>query len=438
MLAGFSRLDVTPPLGTLMAGYYRPRVAEGILDPIELNAVAFSDGERTAVIIAADFVGVTQERAAQIREMIEEKLGVPANNVTVAATHTHTSVRFGNKSIPETKSIAKTIEINHEGYISVLLSKFVDAARLAINDMKEATISVGEAETERQISYVRRFLMKDGQIRSFPKIIPDPNIVRAVGEPDNTLRLVKISREGANDIAIANFSTHPDTTTGPLFSADWPGHSRRFFEEENPGVNCLMLVGPQGDTNHIDVTKEGVQYGPEQSRAIGRVIANAINVAWNNTTPVKADKIVTDSRVIYNRTRTDGLEKYDESNRFLEDYFAKRIKAHAQELAAAKRVVNIRHMPIFQTIPVSTLRVGDVAFVGFGGEAFTEYANRARALAPDKYVVSITCANGYQGYLPTKSAYEDGGYESGGSAFSPSLEEEIMTEVKDMLEKSYN
>jgi hypothetical protein len=419
-----------------MAGYNRKRYAEGILDLIELNAVAFNDGESTSVIIMADFVGITQERISQIKKLIEDELGIPANNAFIAATHTHTAIRF---SAPEftISPVSAGTAIDDENYIAVLLRKFVDVARLAVNDMSEATFSVGEAQTSRQISFVRRFLMKNGEVRSFPKYIPDPNIVRALGDPDNTLRLVRITREGAKDIAIANFSTHPDTTTGSLFSADWPGHSRRYFEEEHPDVNCIMLVGPQGDTNHIDVTLEGRQYGPDKSREIGRVIADAINEAWKNTNPIKTDKIATDARVVYNRSRTDGLEKYDECMQFLEDYYAKRIKAHAQEIAAARRVVNIRNIPVFRTVPVSAMKVGDIAFVGFGGEAFTEYANRTRASQPDKYVISITCCNGYQGYLPTRSAYEDGGYESGSSAFSTTLEEEVVGEAIDMLNKLY-
>ena len=435
MLAGFARLDVTPPLGTPVAGYFKKRYAEGILDPIEINAVAFNDGENTSLIVIADFVGIKQERVAQIKSLIEAELGVPANNIFIAATHTHTAIGLATPDFSSSKVSASYLDGGF--FVEIILRKFVDAARLAIADMNEATFSVGEAQTKKQVSFVRRFLMKNGQVRSFPKYIPDPNIVRAMGEPDNTLRLVRINRKGAKDIAIANFSTHPDTTAGCLFSADWPGHSRRYFEAENPNAHCLMLIGPQGDTNHIDVTKEGTQYGPEFSRSMGRVIADAINEAWNSATPVNTDKIAADARVVYNRTRTDGLERYEESKKFLDDYYAKRIKAHAQEIAAARRVVDIKEMPIFRTIPVSAMKLGDIAFVGFGGEAFTEYANRLRASNPDKFVISITCCNGHQGYLPTRSAYEDGGYEAGGSAFSITIEEEVVGEAIDMLNKLY-
>ena len=54
--AGFSRVDMTPPLGSPMAGYFEYREAEGILDPLELNAIAVSDGENTILVVTADIL----------------------------------------------------------------------------------------------------------------------------------------------------------------------------------------------------------------------------------------------------------------------------------------------------------------------------------------------------------------------------------------------
>ena len=41
-------MDVTPPLGSPLAGYFRDRFADGIISPIELNALAYSNGKETA------------------------------------------------------------------------------------------------------------------------------------------------------------------------------------------------------------------------------------------------------------------------------------------------------------------------------------------------------------------------------------------------------
>ena len=40
---GFARIEITPPLGTPVAGYGYKRISDHILDPLELNCVAFSD-----------------------------------------------------------------------------------------------------------------------------------------------------------------------------------------------------------------------------------------------------------------------------------------------------------------------------------------------------------------------------------------------------------
>ena len=59
--AGFARVDVTPPLGSYISGYFEERFAEGVLDPIQLNALAVSDGTVTDLIIISDFIGVDRK-----------------------------------------------------------------------------------------------------------------------------------------------------------------------------------------------------------------------------------------------------------------------------------------------------------------------------------------------------------------------------------------
>ena len=72
--AGFSRVDVTPPLGSYLSGYYYPRFAKGVLDPIQLNAIACNDGEQTVLLIIADFIGVDRYYCDVIREKIAERV----------------------------------------------------------------------------------------------------------------------------------------------------------------------------------------------------------------------------------------------------------------------------------------------------------------------------------------------------------------------------
>ena len=44
--AGFSRLDITPPLGIPIAGYFEKRYAKGYLDRLEVHAVAIEKDDK--------------------------------------------------------------------------------------------------------------------------------------------------------------------------------------------------------------------------------------------------------------------------------------------------------------------------------------------------------------------------------------------------------
>ena len=82
---------------------------------------------------------------------------------------------------------------------------------------------------------------------------------------------------------------------------------------------------------------------------------------------------------------------------------------------------------------MSAITVGDIAFVGLGGEPFSHYADAIREGAPDKTVITCTCANGFEGYLPTATAFQEGGYEATASAFTPDLEDQCVGAAVELL-----
>ena len=78
---------------------------------------------------------------------------------------------------------------------------------------------------------------------------------------------------------------------------------------------------------------------------------------------------------------------------------------------------------------------GDVAIGGFGGEPFTEYGYIAREAFPDKFILTTTCTNGGEGYLPSQQAFSQGGYEVISSHFTDTLEKTVMDASLEMLSK---
>ena len=68
--AGFARVDITPPLGNFMPGYYKDRFAKEVLDPLQINMVAFSDGRTTALVAQYDTEGISDMVADRMRDAI--------------------------------------------------------------------------------------------------------------------------------------------------------------------------------------------------------------------------------------------------------------------------------------------------------------------------------------------------------------------------------
>ena len=159
--AGFSRVDITPPLGVPMAGYTFLRKASAVLDRLELNALAVSDGRRTTVLMAADLLDLQDcDYADELRRRIAVAAEVPVEAVYFHCTHTHLS--------PATGRADPNGETSFDGdaaYCEQLAAKACEAAKMAIGDLAPANISIGRAEAKR-ISFIRRFRMKDGTIRT--------------------------------------------------------------------------------------------------------------------------------------------------------------------------------------------------------------------------------------------------------------------------------
>ena len=430
--AGFSRVDMTPPLGSHLAGYYQDRIAKGIRDPLYLNAIAISDGEETAVWVTADVLNIRKTNANEIRGVIAKRVGLPLRNVFVSALHQHTSIIIGSKE-------GEASIYSNYPYMANLYTKFADVAEMAINDMKEATLFVGEEETSERLSFVRRYLMKDGSIRTNPGRGTHEQVVRPLDDADNTVRLFRFKREDG-DIALVNFSTHPDVIGGELYSADWPGFVRSYVEADIKDTRCIFINGVEGDTNHLNFQIADLKHGYDHSKHMGRVITNSVLNLWDKAEEIPVEHIKCAYDLVYSQTRMDGFEDYDKSRAYLADYYAGKCKddPDAQDkMIVASRIASLRDTGIFQVLPMSAINFGKVAIVAFGGEAFTHYGTSIRQACPEmKYMLTTCCTNGGEGYLPTASAFAEGGYEVIRTIFSPTLESECTKMARKLIDET--
>ena len=291
LYAGYHRTNVTPMLGIDVTGYYKTRLADGVLDELELCALALASGEKKVVLLSADLLDVYTEDADDIRNHIAESTGLPYEAILIHTTHTHTGPVLNGKS---------SNPLAQEYYVTVR-RKMADAAVMALQDLKPAKMgwAVGQAPN---IAFVRRFRMKDGSIRTNPGV-GNPDIVEPIGDVDERVNVLRFDREGADSIVLVNFGDHPATVGGNKISADWPGFLRRRLEKSLDGVKAIFFNGAQGDVNHVNVNaKNGdfndmfmdfddVSRGYGHARHMGNVVAGAVLQVYDKVNYVDVDSM---------------------------------------------------------------------------------------------------------------------------------------------------
>ena len=78
-------------------------------------------------------------------------------------------------------------------------------------------------------------------------------------------------------------------------------------------------------------------------------------------------------------------------------------------------------------------RMGEFALVGFPGEPFTDIGRQVKEASPAKMTFAACCANGYEGYYPMQSAFDEGGYEARSSRYRAGTAEGLIKEGKAVL-----
>lgn len=439
--AGFSKICINPPLGAPISGYYMPRFTKGILDDIYARAVAFDDGKRKAVIVTLDLCLLTSEQFALYKNTISEFCNIPYDAVFITCSHTHTAPMIGKDFASELCS--------DPTYDAHLVMCIRDAAAFAFEDLKPARMYSAKSEAK-GISFIRRYRMKDGSVRTNPGV-GNPDIDHPLGTPNETVKLIKLVRDGGDDICLVNFGTHPDTIGGEYISGDWPGYVCSGLEAAVPGTKCMFLLAPQGDVNHVNASPtpgeasistidfDDVPRSLEHAKHMARVIIGAVLSVFTIAEEVKCGDISYSSKAVQIASNQQN-ERLDEARKINELYSSGRaneLPYDGMELttivAEAERVINLSNGPEAFEFILSALKVGDMVFGGLPGEPFTEIANRIYEVSPFDNTILCCISNSNGPYFPTSKAYSEGGYEARSSTLKPGGDDIIVNGMCELL-----
>ncbi len=412
MKAGFSRLDITPPLGVNLSGYFNYRAASEITTPLYVNTVAFSDDDgRTAVIVSIDILELMMKDTERIRNLISEKTGLAKDNIVLCCTHTH----FG----PDVSGVFFPVG---DAYVEIFTNKICDSVSIALADMKKATAYTAKGKAE-GISFIREYKLTD------PSLGYIAENMTPIGKPDETLGLIKFVREGASDIAIVNFQTHPDVCGEYKFNYDWPGYVREFLENalrdvaDGKGVRSICINGAQGDVNHINIFKK--RGGVEHAKHMARVIVGSVLSMYTYAEETKTDKVFGGYKRIMANAVIPSQEEIELSHRLVKifgmgtkeerhafDEYVKNNDLLFKSIATVNRNLVMEGRDPVMPLDVCCVGIGDFALVTFPGEPYTAIGTKTKEDSPFKMTMVSCCANGSEAYFVTENFPDENPLES--------------------------
>ncbi len=439
--AGFGRSNITPPMGIPISGYYKVRFAEGVLDELRVNALALQEGETTTVILSLDNCGVNQFICNRYRKLASEATGIPAENIYITSTHTHTGPEIDfDSDEPFVKYYSEFVGL-----------RIADAALFAIKDLKPATMGYGKG-TAPNVAFIRRYVMKDGSVKTNPGV-NNPDIVRPIGETDEEVSVLRFNREGAETLVLVNFANHPDVVGGNLISADWPGLLVRDVEKFLDNTKCIFLNGAQGNVNHVNVHPTGgylndmfmdfddVSRGYPHAEYIARVVMGGVLQAYDKVKYVDNTELICKVKMISVPANTATKEQLVEAHRINDLHKAGKDSELPYEgmmlttvVAEAERMVRFENGPEAFDMPLSSIAIGPVAIIGLPGEPFTEIGKALKKTEGFEMVIPNCIGNGYEGYFPMQDSYDEGGYEARSSRYKAGIGELLIEEGTKLLE----
>src|SRR5215475_12329759 len=83
---GAAEIDITPPIGHRMAGYFDERLSTGIHDPLKAKAIVMKQGDEQIALVYCDLVGVSLLITTNARVMASDKTGIPISHIVISAS----------------------------------------------------------------------------------------------------------------------------------------------------------------------------------------------------------------------------------------------------------------------------------------------------------------------------------------------------------------
>ncbi|MEK6286479.1 MAG: neutral/alkaline non-lysosomal ceramidase N-terminal domain-containing protein [Acidobacteriota bacterium] len=391
LMAGAAKSDITPPVGTPLAGYgaRRAQPSTGMHDPTEARALIIDNGVEKLAFVSVDHLGFDHGMVERIRGIASAATQILPDHIFVMSSHTHSGGGAFMEMLPLLANVlAGKFDPKIRGFYE---QRTAEAIISANKTLRPARIAFGAGEA-RGISRFRSSWPPNGPVD------PEVGVIR-----------IDSAATGNPMAVLMNFAAHP-TVLGPenmTFSADFVGYARNALERMIGGdAVAIFANGAQGTiAPHAFQGDDGWQ----RAENVGTILAT------------EAFKIVL----------------------MIKPQDAIDIKLARTPLTL--KIVPTSVFPPTMTYPssyeseISAISfAGRIAFVTIPGELGSilnfQVKERGKMLGFEKtFLLGLT--NDALGYIITEDEYRHKTYESTISLFGPSFGSLIANESFQLLEK---
>lgn len=421
--------DVTPPLGSpLCNGNVKP-VME-IVTPLTARGVVLLGAGKPIVLCAFDWVGIANESHDRFRDALAEATGTTTRRVTLHTLHQHDAP--GSDFATERFLSGHGLERRYSNadFDAEVMERIAKSAKAALRSAQPVThLGLGAGKVERVASN-RRILGPDGRVAIQRQSSGGRNPAAREapeGTIDPLVRMVTFWNDHDPVAVLTYYATHPQSYYGQgSVNWDFVGMARETREKALPGVPHLHFNGAGGN-----VAAGKYNDGSKENRPrLARRLAEGMKLAWKSQKkePLTASDV--DWKVVPVAIPVRDTLNEEQLLATVTDTQRKEL----ERIFAARALTFLRRTDGGHQIPLSCLHLGTARILHMPGELFVEYQIAAQRMRPNDFVAMAAYGDYGPGYIGTRVAYTQGGYETGYvSRVAPQVEEILTDGIEKLL-----
>ncbi|MDP7303156.1 MAG: hypothetical protein QGG09_08650 [Pirellulaceae bacterium] len=423
------RADATPPLGSpLCNGNVTP--AMEIVSPLTARGVVLVGAGKPIVLCAFDWVGIGNGSYDAFRTSIAQSVETTPDRVALHTLHQHDAPGsdFATETLLAEHGLGR--RYSNPDFDAVVMGRVAAAAKESLAHAHPVThVGLGSGRVEKVASN-RRILGPDGRVKLQRQSSGGKNpAARAApeGTIDPLVRLITFWSEDTLLAVLTYYATHPQSYYGRGgVNWDFVGMARETREKALPGLPHIHFDGASGN-----IAAGKYNDGSKEKRPLlARRLADGMKLAWQSQkkSRLTAEDVGWSVKPVSLPVRDTLVE---------EELLAKLRDPDQplrERLRAARDLTFVRRTSSGHRIPLSCLKLGTARVLHMPGELFVEYQLAAQQMRPDDFVAMAAYGDYGPGYIGTKIAYDQGGYETGRvSRVAPHVEKVLMDCMKQLL-----